>query len=246
MARYTGSTVIPIRDLNQTRRTPVVTWALIAVNVLVFVATLSLGSAGSEGVVMRFGVIPDVIVNGNWAAPRAEGGALGSWVTPFTSMFLHGGLLHIGSNMLFLHVFGDNVEDVLGRARFLLFYTICGVGAVVGQIMIDPSSMVPMIGASGAISGVLAGYVTLFPHARVVTLIPIFIFIHFMEVPAGVFIVLWFLLQLVQGYLSLGMIAEGGGGVAWFAHIGGFLAGLVCIRLMYDKRPTARRRRRAR
>ena len=238
--------MIPIRDLNRTRRTPVVTWALIAANVLIFVSSLSLGSAEAEALVMRFGVIPDVVVNGDWSLPRSAGGALGSWVTPATSMFLHGGLLHLGSNMLFLHVFGDNVEDVLGRGRFLLFYLLCGLGAVVGQILVDPDSMVPMIGASGAISGVLAGYVTLFPHARVVTLIPIFIFIHFMEVPAGVFIVLWFLLQLVQGYLSLGMIAEGGGGVAWFAHIGGFLAGLVCIRLLYQKRPRARRRRWAR
>ena len=221
-----------------------VTWTLIGANVLIFISSLSLGTAEAEALVMRFGVIPDVIVNGNWASPRSAGGALGSWVTPVTSMFLHGGLLHLGSNMLFLHVFGDNVEDVLGRGKFLLFYLLCGLGAVVGQVLVDPSSMVPMIGASGAISGVLAGYVTLFPHARVVTLIPIFIFIHFMEVPAGIFIVLWFVLQLVQGYLSLGMIAEGGGGVAWFAHIGGFLAGLVCIRLFY-KRPKARRRRRA-
>jgi len=142
--------------------------------------------------------------------------------------------------MLFLHVFGDNVEDVLGRGRFLLFYTLCGVGAVVGQILVEPSSMVPMIGASGAISGVLAGYLTLFPHARVVTVIPIFIFLHFMEVPAAIFIVLWFVLQLVLGYMSLDMIAEGGGGVAWFAHIGGFLAGLLWIRLLY-RRPKGRR-----
>ena len=234
--------VIPIRDLNHKHRTPVVTWALIGANLLIFVSSLSLGSAEAQALVMRFGVIPDVLVNGNWVATRSDGGALGSWVTPFTSMFLHGGLLHLGSNMLFLHVFGDNVEDVLGRGKFVLFYALCGLGAVAGQVLVDPSSEVPMIGASGAISGVLAGYVTLFPHARVVTLIPIFIFIHFMEVPAWIFIVLWFVLQLAQGYLSLGMIAEGGGGVAWFAHIGGFLAGLLCIRLMYRK-PKGRRRR---
>jgi membrane associated rhomboid family serine protease len=234
--------VIPIRDINQTRRTPIVTWALIVANVLVFLATLSLAKGQAEEVVMRFGVIPDVIVHGNWTAPRMEGGSLGSWVTPFTSMFLHGGILHVGLNMLFLHVFGDNIEDVLGRVRFLVFYLLCGLGAVVGQVLVDPDSTVPMIGASGAISGVLAAYVTLFPHARVVTLIPIFIFIHFVEVPAAIFIVLWFVLQLVQGYLSLGMIAEGAGGVAWFAHIGGFLAGLVCVRLIYPK-PRARRRR---
>jgi membrane associated rhomboid family serine protease len=134
------------------------------------------------------------------------------------------------------------VEDVLGRGRFLLFYLVCGLGAVFGQIVVDPESVVPMIGASGAISGVLAGYMTLFPHARVVTLVPIFIFIQFMDLPAGFFIVLWFVLQLVQGYLSLGMIAEGGGGVAWFAHIGGFLAGLVCVRLLH-RRPRALRPR---
>jgi membrane associated rhomboid family serine protease len=237
--------VIPIRDLNHRQRTPVVTWTLIAANVAVFIGSLGLGSADAEGLVMRFGVIPDVLVHGSWTLPRAEGGALGSWVTPFTSMFLHGGVLHLGSNMLFLHVFGDNVEDVLGRGRFLFFYLLCGLGAVLGQVLVDPTSMVPMIGASGAISGVLAGYVTLFPHARVVTLVPIFIFIHFMEVPAGIFIVLWFVLQLVQGYLSLGMIAEGAGGVAWFAHIGGFLAGLVFIRVLY-RTPKARRRRMAR
>jgi membrane associated rhomboid family serine protease len=201
--------VIPIRDINHTRRTPIVTWAFIGANILIFVGSLSLGKAEAEATVMRFGVIPDVIVHGDWAVLRASGGAIGSWVTPFTSMFLHGGLLHLGSNMLFLHVFGDNVEDVLGRGRFFLFYTLCGA---------------------------------LFPHARVVTLIPIFIFIHFMEVPAWIFIVLWFVLQLVQGYLALGIIAEGGGGVAWFAHIGGFLAGLVCIRVLYRK-PKGRRRR---
>ena len=242
-ARYTPHSVIPIRDLNKTRRTPIVTWGLIGANVLVFIATLSTGAEEAENLVMRFGVIPDVLVHGAWSEPRSLGGALGSWVTPFTSMFLHGGLLHLASNMLFLHVFGDNVEDVLGRVRFLLFYVLCGLGAVFGHVLVEPSGMVPMIGASGAISGVLAAYVTLFPHARIVTLIPIFIFIHFMEVPAGIFIVLWFVLQLVLGYLSLGVL-EGGGGVAWFAHIGGFLAGLIFIRLFYKKRATPRRRRR--
>ncbi len=234
--------MIPIRDINHTRRTPVVTWTLIGANVLIFLGSLNLTDPAAEAMMMRFGVIPDVIVHGYWTVPRADGGAVGSWVTPFTSMFLHGGWLHLGSNMLFLHVFGDNVEDALGRFRFLLFYALCAVGAVVGQILVDPNSMVPMIGASGAISGVLAGYMTLFPHARVVTLIPIFIFIHFMEVPAWIFIALWFVLQLVLGYLSLGIIADGGGGVAWFAHIGGFLGGLVFVRVLY-RQPKGRRQR---
>ena len=234
--------MIPIRDINHTRRTPIVTWTFIGANVVIFVGGLSLADPAIEALVMRFGVIPDVIVHGHWTVLRSDGGAIGSWVTPFTSMFLHGGWLHLGSNLLFLHVFGDNVEDALGRLRFLLFYGLCGVGAVVGQILVDPNSVVPMIGASGAISGVLAGYMILFPHARVVTVIPIFIFIHFMEVPAWIFIALWFVLQLVAGYLSLGVIAEGGGGVAWFAHIGGFLAGLVFVRVLYRK-PKGRRQR---
>jgi len=234
--------VIPIRDINHTRRTPIVTWTLIGANVLIFLGTLNLTDPAAEAMMMRFGVIPEVIVHGHWTVPRADGGAVGSWVTPFTSMFLHGGWLHLGSNMLFLHVFGDNVEDALGRFRFLLFYALCGVGAVIGQVAVDPNSMVPMIGASGAISGVLAGYLTLFPHARVVTVIPIFIFLHFMEVPAWIFIALWFVLQLVLGYLSLGVIADGGGGVAWFAHIGGFLGGLVFVRALY-RRPRGRRQR---
>ena len=234
--------MIPIRDINHTRRTPIVTWILIGANVLIFLGSLDLTDPAAEAMMMRFGVIPEVIVHGHWTVPRADGGAVGSWVTPFTSMFLHGGWLHLGSNMLFLHVFGDNVEDVLGRFRFLLFYALCGVGAVVGQVVVDPNSMVPMIGASGAISGVLAGYLTLFPHARVVTVIPIFIFLHFMEVPAWIFIALWFVLQLVLGYLSLGVIADGGGGVAWFAHIGGFLGGLVFVRALY-RRPKGRRQR---
>ena len=234
--------VIPIRDINQTRRTPVVTWALIAANVAIFVAGFFMGGHQNEELVMRFGAIPDVLVHGNWSTPRTQGGAMGSVVTPFTSMFLHGGLLHLGGNMLFLHVFGDNVEDVLGRGRFVLFYAVCGLVAVVAQILIDPSSTVPMIGASGAISGVLAGYMTLFPHARVVTLIPIFIFIHFMEVPALIFIALWFVLQIALGYLSLGAMSEGAQSVAWFAHIGGFLGGLLVVRLLYKKTKSRRRR----
>lgn len=234
--------MIPIRDINHTRRRPIVTWTLIGANVLIFLGSLNLTDPAAEAMMMRFGVIPEVIVHGHWTVPRADGGAVGSWVTPFTSMFLHGGWLHLGSNMLFLHVFGDNVEDALGRFRFLLFYALCGVGAVVGQVVVDPNSMVPMIGASGAISGVLAGYLTLFPHARVVTVIPIFIFLHFMEVPAWIFIALWFVLQLVLGYLSLGVIADGGGGVAWFAHIGGFLGGLVFVRALY-RQPKGRRQR---
>lgn len=238
--------MIPIRDHNHTRRTPVVTWTLIALNVGIFLWTMAFGSSQAEALVMRFGVIPDVLVHGDWALARSAGGSLGAAITPVTSMFLHGGVVHLAFNMLFLHVFGDNVEDVMGRGRFLAFYLVCGIGAAAGQVLVNTDSMVPMIGASGAISGVLAGYMILFPHARIVTLVPIFIFIHFMDVPAGIFIIVWFALQLLLGYLSLGLIAEGGGGVAWFAHIGGFLVGLVAVRLFYRpprRRFRARRRR---
>ncbi|MEM7138518.1 MAG: rhomboid family intramembrane serine protease [Myxococcota bacterium] len=234
--------MIPIRDHNQTRRTPVVTWTLIGANLALFVWSMAFGPSNAEQIVMRFGVIPDVLVNGQWGFSRVDGGALGSVVTPFTSMFLHGGVLHLVSNMWFLHVFGDNVEDVLGRARYLAFYAVSGVGAAVGQVLVDPNSMVPMIGASGAISGVLAGYMILFPHARIVTLVPIVIFIRFFDVPAAAFIILWFALQLVLGYLSLGLLSEAGSGVAWFAHIGGFLVGLVTVKLFY-RSPRGRRDR---
>lgn len=193
--------MIPLRDLNPTRHKPVVTWSLIALNVGIFVLQFGTGLQGAETLVAQFGVIPDVLVHGDWSVPRAEGGARGAFVTPFTSMFLHGGLMHLIGNMWFLHVFGDNVEDVLGKGRYLAFYVGTGLLAVGGQVLVDPSSAVPMIGASGAISGVLAGYLVLFPHARVLTLIPIVIFIHFMEVPAYLYIILWFVFQLGSGYL---------------------------------------------
>ena len=235
--------MIPIRDLNKTRRAPVVTWALIGTNVLIFMGSLSFGQPEAEALVMRFGVIPDVMVHGNWVEPRALGGALGQ-----LGYAVHE---HVPSRWPASprkqHALSPHLRrQHRGRARARSFRRVlraCGLGAVAGQILVDPNSMMPMIGASGAISGVLAGYMTLFPHARVVTLIPIFILFYFVEIPAAVFIVLWFVLQLVQGYLSLGFIAEGGGGVAWFAHIGGFLAGLLFVRVLY-RQPLARRLRR--
>ena len=227
--------MIPLRDKNPTRRRPLWTWTLIAVNLAVFVYQLTLGDAGAQVFVERFGVVPSVLTGGDFTVPRSALGAAGALVTPFTSMFLHGGVMHIAGNMWFLHVFGDNVEDALGRGRFVVFYVLSGLIAVVAQVAVDPTSTIPMVGASGAISGVLAGYVRLYPKARVLTLVPIFILLHFMEVPAYVFIVLWFGLQLFQGVASLGSV---GGGVAFFAHIGGFVAGLVLIELLRPrKRP---------
>lgn len=214
--------MIPLRDLNPSGVKPVLTYALIAANIAVFLFQFSLGTAGMHGFVERFGVVPEALV---------YGGHWGSWVTPVTSMFMHGGFMHLLGNMWFLHIFGDNVEDNLGRARFLAFYVLCGLAAVVAQVAIQPSSDVPMVGASGAIAGVLAGYVTLYPRARVLTLIPIIIFIQFAEIPALFFIFVWFGYQLLMGFTSLGSLGESTGGVAFFAHIGGFVAGLILIRV---------------
>lgn len=143
------------------------------------------------------------------------------FLTLFTSMFLHGGLVHLLGNMLYLWIFGDNVEDAMGHVKFLLFYFLCGVAAAFAQIAIDPGSAIPQIGASGAIAGVLAAYFMLFPYSRVLTLIPVFFFLRLVAVPAVFLLGFWFILQIISGAGSLGSA----GGVAWFAHIGGFLAG---------------------
>ena len=211
--------MIPLRDMNPARSRPVATYAFIAINVIVFLYQFSLGELHGQEFVERFGVVPVELVYGDHP---------GSWITPLTSMFLHGGWLHIIGNMWFLHIFGDNVEDNLGKVRYALFYVLCGLAAVGAQVLIDPTSEMPMVGASGAIAGVLGGYVTLHPRARVLTLVPIFIFIQFVELPAFFFIFVWFGYQLLMGFTSLGAAASQGG-VAFFAHIGGFLAGLALI-----------------
>jgi membrane associated rhomboid family serine protease len=155
------------------------------------------------------------------------------FVTILTSMFMHGGLLHIAGNLWFLRIFGDNVEDNMGPVRFAVFYLLCGTVAAIAQVAINPSSTIPMVGASGAIAGVLAAYLVLYPRARVLTLIPIFVFIQWAEIPAFVFIAVWFIYQFFAG---VGSLSHGGGGVAFWAHIGGFIAGLVLVFLF--RRPT--------
>lgn len=209
--------MLPLTDDNRGRRgTPIVTWVLIAINVLVFIYEFMLSEQQLNRFFNDYGVIPRDIANG-------EG-----YLTLITSMFLHGGLLHVGGNMLFLWIFGDNVEDVMGHARFLVFYLLTGLGASGAQILVDTSSTVPTIGASGAISGVLAAYIVCFPHGRIMTLITLGIFITSMMLPAWVMIGYWIVLQVIQGSLSLG-VSENTGGVAWFAHIGGFVAGLALV-----------------
>ncbi len=229
--------MIPLRDRNPTRTRPVLTWLLIAVNVAMFMHQASLDDAGFELFVRRYGLVPAWLTSGEYS---------GSYVTPFTSMFMHGGWLHLISNMWSLYIFGDNVEDALGRLRYFMFYMLSGMGAALAQVAIDPDSMVPMVGASGAIAGVLGAYMRLFPHARVVTLIPILFFFLLREIPAVLFIVFWFALQVFMGLGSLAPVQAGGseGGVAFFAHIGGFIAGLMLVnKLRPVRNPTAGFRR---
>ena len=204
---------IPLRDDNPTRRTPYITIALLAANVVVF-AFGALSAAGLRGNALRFGAIPYEVTHF-----RSLDAALR--VPPplalLTSLFVHGSLFHLLGNMLFLWIFGNNVEDTLGRVRFTLFYFACGLAAGLTQVAATPASQVPMIGASGAIAGVLGAYWLLFPGARVDTLVLIFI----VPLPAGLVLGLWFVLQV----LNIGL----GGGVAWFAHVGGFLTGIALI-----------------
>jgi membrane associated rhomboid family serine protease len=218
--------VIPLRDLLPRRHRPWATYSILAINALVWLYELTLDDESLQLLLKRYGVIPTFLISDfHW----------GSLVTPVTSLFLHASWLHVIGNLWFLHIFGDNVEDELRPGRFLLFYVACGLAAVGAHLLIDPNSELPLIGASGAIAGILAAYLTLYPRARVLTLVPLFVFLHFAEIPAIVFIVLWFGYQILMGLFSLG--PSEGGGVAFFAHIGGFLAGLVLIRLMRTKKP---------
>lgn len=216
--------MIPLKDRNPTRRVPIVNIVIIILNLAVFIYQISLGR-GLEGFLYKFGVVPDAIsnsINTVQLSPKV-------FFPLFSSMFLHGGWLHLGGNMLYLWVFGDNVEDKLGRGRYLMFYLLCGIAASIAHIIIDPHSTIPTVGASGAISGVLGAYLLMFPKARVLTLIPIFVFLQFAELPALVVLGFWFVMQFFNGLISLGYETAGMGGVAWWAHIGGFVAGMVLV-----------------
>ncbi len=210
--------MIPISDEMPSRRVPVVTWGLIGVNVLVFLYELMLGSR-VDRFFMRWGAVPAYITD-PMDHPLAA-------VTLFTSMFLHGGWAHLIGNMLYLWIFGDNVEDALGRVGYTLFYLAAGIAAGVAQVIIAPSSTVPGVGASGAIAGVLAVYMVLFPAAPVRVLVPGYFMMRIARVPSLIVLGFWFVLQLFNGFLSLGTMSVATGGVAWFAHIGGFVSGLA-------------------
>jgi rhomboid family protein len=236
--------VIPLKDDVPSRSKPLVTWILIALNVAVYVYQLSLGlsadtggRAAAEAFVFEFGATPCRLTGtcdrGDFPSP---------YVTIFTSMFLHGSPLHVAGNMLYLWIFGDNIEDALGHGRFLAFYLLSGVGAAAAQTVTSPTSVIPMIGASGAVSGVLGAYLLLFPYATILTLVIFGFFVRTVHIPAVIVLGFWIVLQLINGWLTVSASAMGRGeigGVAWFAHIGGFLAGMVLLLLF---RPRTSRR----
>jgi membrane associated rhomboid family serine protease len=224
--------MIPLRNDIPVRRTPAVTWGLIAANVLAFLWQLSVGINLSA---LIGGVIPYEVMTFRDIGPRD---LVPPPFTALTSLFLHGGLLHLGGNLLFLWVFGPNVEDVLGRLRFLGFYLASGVAAAIAQTLLSVAAgdpLVPMVGASGAIAGVMGAYIVFFPRARVLTAVPIFVFIRFMHLPASFFIGLWFALQLLYAF-----VGGSGSGVAFFAHVGGFVFGWLVTKALVL---TQRRRR---
>jgi len=217
--------MIPLRDDNPTSTAPILTVALIAANVLVFFYQVSLGPEAREVLVYQFGTIP-AAVTGSRALPEALA-VIPPIFSVFTSMFLHGGWLHLIGNMLYLWIFGNNIEDAMGHVRYLIFYLLCGVAASFSHILSDAQSVIPSIGASGAISGVLGAYLLLYPRARVLVLVPLGFFTQLMHIPASIVLGIWFLLQLLSSAVSNSQ----GGGVAWWAHIGGFVAGMILVAL---------------
>ena len=244
--------MFPLKDNIPTRRFPVLTVAIIVINVVMFFgfqdAQLSFsGAAVDQQNVVEYGAIPFEISHpgercgtdgGNLPSCPATGGeedTAPTWLTILTSMFMHGGLLHLGGNMLFLWIFGNNIEDSMGRFRFVLFYLLGGAVALLAQTALNPDSAVPTIGASGAVAAVLGGYALLYPRARVVTLVLIIFFITVIELPALLVLGLWFLLQLFNASAEFAQPVAGEGGVAYFAHIGGFIFGLAAIKLFADR-----------
>jgi len=222
--------LFPFRDDNPTLRQPVATVGLIVANVLVFLFQLSLPGAAGERFIYAYGMIPAVLFGEAQLAPSVA--AVPPWFTIFSSMFLHGSIMHIAGNMLFLWVFGNNIEDAMGHARFVVFYLVCGIAAALAQAMIDPDSTVPMVGASGAISGVLGAYLVLHPYAHVHSLLFLGFFVRVITLPAMIVLGLWFVLQVINAMV----VETEGGGVAFMAHVGGFIAGAVLVPLFRERR----------
>ncbi len=212
--------MIPIADESPKRYLPIINYILIIVNIAVYIFQPA-AHFGQNIFFETYGVIPTRILNADHFL---------SYFPVFTSMFVHGGFMHLAGNLLYLWIFGDNIEYILGHFRYLMFYLVVGIGAALMQVLFFPDSSVPMIGASGAISGVLGAYLVKFPRNRVSILVFLVIIIRVIKVPAFMALGLWFLFQLYNGYFT-DAVASGGGGIAWFAHIGGFLSGFVLIKL---------------
>jgi len=220
--------MIPLRDDVPSERLPIVTYGIIGLNLLVFLWELSLGPALTR-TVRLLGVTPLALVGGWRDSPWV-------FITLLTSQFLHAGWVHFFGNMLYLWIFGDNVEDTMGHGRFLAFYLICGVVANLAQVAINPRSTLPLIGASGAIAGVLGAYLLLFPWARVLVAVPIFFYLRIIAVPAVLVLGTWFVTQLFSGLAAITLASQVTGGVAWWAHVGGFVTGMILIRFFRRRR----------
>jgi len=218
--------MFPLRDTQPSYSRPVVTVLIIAINVLVFLREFTLDEYSRNAFIAMYGLTPDHFQIQN----------------VLTSMFVHGGWMHVLGNMWFLWIFGDNIEDILGHAKYLGFYLLCGVAAALTQVLIDPFSRIPMVGASGAIAGVMGAYMIKFPRSRILTFAFIFFFVTTFEVPAWLMLIYWFGVQLFSGVGSIGYTQASQGGTAFFAHIGGFIAGIVLIRLLGAREPYMRRR----
>ncbi len=217
--------MIPLHDDNPTGISPLLTIFFITICVLVFFWQMSLDGQAHQAAVFSLGVIPAVLLNKVSLPPELA--LIPAGLTVFTSMFMHGGFMHLAGNMLYLWIFGNNVEDAMGHLRFVIFYLLCGIAAVIGQVIQNPASEIPMIGASGAISGVLGAYLLLYPRARVLVLIPLGFYAHMVRLPAGLVLGFWFFIQIISSLAA----DPDSAGVAWFAHIGGFIAGMALIPL---------------
>ncbi|MBI5676776.1 MAG: rhomboid family intramembrane serine protease [Nitrospirae bacterium] len=218
--------MIPFKDDNPTQTFPFLTISIIVLNTIVFIQQIT-SPLSPKDIVFTYGVIPYSLLT------LTTTHAIHPILTLFSSMFMHGGLLHLGSNMLFLWIFGNNIEDRLGHVRFIVFYLLCGVVAAYSHALAEQSSIVPMIGASGAVSGILGAYMVLFPRAKVHTLIFLGIFVQVVRLPAIFIIGLWIVIQFFNGMLNKGIAGQSG--VAWFAHIGGFLFGLIMIKIFLKR-----------
>ncbi|MEO0406998.1 MAG: rhomboid family intramembrane serine protease [Cyanobacteria bacterium P01_A01_bin.135] len=232
--------MVPLNDENPTRLTPYVTYVFIGINIFVFLYQIGLGQAGLEEFFRTWAVVPARL-----SASFAGQVSPAVWITLFTAQFMHGGILHLGGNMLYLWVFGNNIEDKLGHLRYIVFYLACGVLASLSQWFFSQASTVPSLGASGAIAGVMGAYILRFPKARILTLIPILFFLTTIRIPAIVFLGIWFIQQAFYGIASLSVSTTmESGGIAYWAHAGGFVFGALLgpmFGLFSDRGPGPRR-----